>query len=289
MANKTTRKQTTRRSRNRRGSSRRLVRKNKTCKRGGGMFDNMKYATVGADVFIATGYKRAKNALLSYPVENWPPVYRMPGGQSTLNVFQISELYKTYYRDKGNYVKVPKYTYTKTPIGTYVYSQKGSETTPVLQPDDFKDVLTYVVENKGDSKSGPVQNVRNERYANFAESLDKFIQGTDELKSMTKIPVNPLASMKNILTNALSTGDGRQMIANAQNSAKSLLNTDLARNVTGAVMKNAPGPLGAVARIAPGFTGAVATKAASTVAGLAAKNPVGAMKMVKNLGLFGSK
>jgi hypothetical protein len=252
------------------------------------MFDNMKYATVGADVFIATGYKRAKDALLSYPVANWPPVYRMPGGQSTLNVFQISELYKTYYRDNGNFVKVPKYTYTKTPIGTYVYSRKGSETTPVLQPDDFKDVLTYVVENKGDSKSGPVQNVRNERYANFAETLDNFVKNTAALKSMVKIPVNPLASMKNILTNALSTGDGRQMIANAQNSAKSLLNTDLARNVTGAVMKNAPGPLGAVARLAPGIAGTVATKAVGTAASLAAADPSRALGVAKKFGAFGS-
>lgn len=254
------------------------------------MFDNMKYATVGADVFKATGYKRAKDALLSYPVANWPPFYRMPGRQPTLNVFQISELYKTYYyKNGGQFVKVPKYTYTKTPIGTYVYSEKELETTSILQPDDFKDVLTYVVENKGDSKSGPVQNVRNERYANFAESLDTFIQNTAELKGMAKIPVNPLASMKNILTKALSTGDGRQMIANAQNSAKSLLNTDLARNVTGAVMKNAPGPLGTIARLAPGIVGTVATKAASTAAGLAVKDPVGAMEMAKKIGMLGSK
>lgn len=253
------------------------------------MFDNMKYATVGADVFKATGYKRAKEALSSYPVANWPPFYRMPGSQSTLNVFQISELYNTYYRDKGNYVKVPKYTYTKTPIGTYVYSQKGSETTPVLQPDDFKDVLTYVVENKGDSKSGPVQNVRNERYANFAETLDNFVKNSKALQSMEKIPVNPLASMRNILTNALSTGDGRQMIANAQNSAKSLLNTDLARNVTGAVMKNAPGPLGTFASIAPRIAGTVVTKAAGTVAGFAVNNPSRAMAIANKSGLLGSK
>jgi len=257
------------------------------------MFDklkNLKYATVDADVFIATGYKRAKNALLSYPVADWPPFYIMPNNQNKLNVFQISELYKTYYYQKGGqYITVPKYTYTKIPVGsTYVYSKKGDETTPILQPDDFKDVLDYVVNNKGDEKTGPVQNVRNDRYANFAESLDKFIQGTNELKSMAKIPVNPLASMQNIITNSLSTDKGKQMIANAQNSAKSLLNTDLARNVTGEIMKNAPGPFGAFARYAPGVTGALANKAAGTAASLAMKDPAGAMAMAKKIGAFGS-
>lgn len=258
------------------------------------MFDNMKYATVGADVFKATGYKRAKEALSSYPVANWPPFYRMPGSQSTLNVFQISELYNTYYRDKGNYVKVPKYTYTKTPFGMYVYSQKGSETTPVLQPDDFKDVLTYVVENKGDSKSGPVQNVRNERYANFAETLDNFVKNSKPLQSMVKTTSASILSgaagnlgsaAHGILQDAMASREVQQLAANAQNSAKSLLNTELARNVTGAVMKNAPGPLGAIARVAPGIAGTVATKAA----GFAAADPSRAMAMAQKIGAVGSK
>jgi hypothetical protein len=79
------------------------------------------------------------------------------------------------------------------------------------------------------------------------------------------------------------------MIANAQNSAKSLLNTELARNVTGAVMKNAPGPLGAVARLVPGIAGTVAIKAAGTAASFAAADPSRAMAMAKKSGLLGSK
>jgi len=216
------------------------------------MFDNMKYATVGADVFIATGYKRAKDALLSYPVANWPPFYRMPGSQSTLNVFQISELYKTYYyKDGGQFVKVPKYTYTKLPVvGTYVYSRKGSETTPILQPDDFKDVLTYVVENKGDSKSGPVQNVRNERYANFAESLDNFVQqNTAALKSMVKSTTasnlsgaagNLGSAAQGLLQGAMTSPEGQKFAAGAQKAIiGSMDKVPNLTNVTSAAAKQA--------------------------------------------------
>lgn len=268
------------------------------------MFDNMKYATVGADVFIATGYKRAKDALLSYPVANWPPFYRMPGSQSTLNVFQISELYKTYYyKNGGQFVKVPKYTYTKLPgFGTYVYSKKGSETTPILQPDDFKDVLTYVVENKGDSKSGPVQNVRNERYANFAESLDNFVQqNTAALKGMVKsTPASNLSgaagnlgsAAQGLFQGAMASQQGQQFAAGAQNAISSVTSgkySGAASEFAGGLLKNAPGPLGSIAKAAPRLTGTVATKGASTAAGLAMRNPVGAISMAKNFGVLGSK
>jgi hypothetical protein len=261
------------------------------------MFDNMKYATVGADVFIATGYKRAKDALLSYPVANWPPFYRMPGSQSTLNVFQISELYKTYYyKNGGQFVKVPKYTYTKVPVvGTYVYSQKGSETTPILQPDDFKDVLTYVVENKGDSKSGPVQNVRNERYANFAESLDTFIRNTAELKSMLKSTTasnlsgaagNLGSAAQGLFQGAMASPEGQKFAAGAQNAISSITSGKYSGAVSG-LLQNAPGALGSIAKAAPGLTGALATKAVGTAGSLALKNPVGTITMAKKFGGVG--
>ena len=213
-----------RKSRNRRGS-RRVVRKNKTMR--GGIFGNWKYATVDADVFRATGYKRAKDALSSYPVAKWPPFYRMPNNQSKLNVYQISEAYNKYSSGNGDGKTVPKYTYKKS-LNGYTYEPTSAQI-EILDSDAFKEVLTYVVENKGDEKSGPVQNVRNERYANFAESLDKFIQNTTDplLKGMAKTTpasnlsgaVSNLGSVASgLFQNTMASPGGQKLAAGAQNA-----------------------------------------------------------------------
>lgn len=182
------------------------MRKNKTMK--GGLFG--KYGTVSADTFKTTGYARAKQALDSYPVNGWPLYYRQPNNQSKLNAFTISELYK-----KVPTGQVPKYV-----LNGNQYVMDGTNTVNTLNADEFKEILEYIINNKIDDKSNylPVQVVRNDRYANFAESLDYFLKkvGTlppdtqgdyAKLSNMKKIPppINVL-SMLNKGVNAVSPG-----------------------------------------------------------------------------------
>lgn len=166
-----------------RRTSRRRVRKNKTMK--GGLFG--KYGTVSADTFKTTGYARAKQALDSYPVKGWPVYYRLPNDQSKLNAFTISELYK----------KVPTGTVPKYVLKDNQYVQDGNNTVPTLNADEFKEILEYIINNKIEDKSNylPVQVVRNDRYANFAESLDYFLKQLGTLQDNKEGDYKTLSTM----------------------------------------------------------------------------------------------
>jgi crotonobetainyl-CoA:carnitine CoA-transferase CaiB-like acyl-CoA transferase len=174
--------------------------------KGGDMSD---YLPVSAEEFKNTGYARAKEAINSYPLATWPTEFVYAGTQ--LNTYTIQQAYFTYYNQNGiKDKKVPKYTYKKVPlIGSYLYSKKGEETTPILTPKEFSEVLSFVVASKGETKFAPVQRIRNDRFANFTESLDTFIRSTDSLKTMKK------------LTAAEIVADAAEIVADAANKAQS--------------------------------------------------------------------
>jgi hypothetical protein len=261
--------------------------------KGGGLFG--KYGTISADTFKNTGYKSAKNALESYV---WPASFKNASNMNKLSSLKIAYAYERL----PSGAKVPKYILQN---GSYV--KDGDNKIDRLEPNDFKDILEYIIENKIEDKNNylPVQVVRNDRYGNFQASLDYLIESAktkgkirvnESDRIINENDVNALATMpkippthSEILTNAVNSALSSPQAQELANKVSSVTNSKEFKQATnGAVgttanliAKNVPG--GAFA----GMAFKLGVRAAPTVLNVAAKkfseDPQGALKTVSSL------
>ena len=306
MANKTMRKsrnQTTRRSRNRRGSSRRYMRKNKTMK-GGRVDDSTDTFPISLSTYKNTGYKYASESLFN----TTKPEYKLVKNgtdYSRINPSTVTKI-KNDYRDMYNLPttnrQIPKYEPDEK--SSSIMSIRG-QSAVMLPPEKFNKCIDYIVSGKIEKRWRTETSTRgtNRDYIDFGKSFRRLTGENDDgllgqfatafSGKVSNLPYgtgsNLGSAAQGLIKGAMTSQEGQKFAANAQNSAKSLLNTDLARNFTGALMKNAPGTVGAIARVAPSIAGTAAIKAAGTVASVAAADPSRAFRVAQKIGAVGSK
>lgn len=292
-------KRTARKSRTRRTSIRKhRMRKNKTMR--GGLFSNFAYGTVSADVFKKTGYARAKEALYSY---EWPIIFKVNG---KINSGKLVYLYEGLTGDK----KVPKYILNNDK-SQYIPDPNGNKV-EILKKDEFKEILEYILENKIENKNDylPVQVVRNDRYAKFAESLEYlkknatkiqitenekpyYLKKTDleNLENMTKKPPSLLQQATNEVASMLASPQAQKLGSNLSTVLASPQAQQLKNSVVGTVAtqvaKNVPG--GALAGFGVKAAAALAPKIANVAVNQMKKDPAKFANNLSSLATSASK